>query len=203
MGEPPKYRDGEWLERKYHGEGLTQQEMADECGVAVGTISAWMADWNIPAERDPEERFWEKVGPREPGECWEWQATLVDDRYGHFWLDDRLVLAHRAAYRFERGEIGDNNVLHTCDNTKCVNPNHLYLGDQTDNANDMWERDRHPGPGHEGTDNPAAVLTEDDVRDIRSRCKSGEPQHSVADDYPIGQGHISDIVRRKLWKGVE
>ena len=39
---PPKYRDADWLVARYHGDGWTQREMADACGVSPRTIRTWM-----------------------------------------------------------------------------------------------------------------------------------------------------------------
>lgn len=38
-----RYRNGWWLEHKYHGEGWTQREIGEECGVSPRTIRKWMA----------------------------------------------------------------------------------------------------------------------------------------------------------------
>ena len=59
------------------------------------------------------------------------------------------------------------SVLHTCDNPWCVNPEHLFLGDQLTNIRDMDAKGRRARVGSKGTDHPRAKLSERDVLSIR------------------------------------
>lgn len=86
-------------------------------------------------------RFWEKVDIKEPEECWEWQASTFGGRYGSFKYKGKSILAHRFAYILAYGSIKDGlQILHKCDNMRCVNPKHLYEGTQSDNMKDRSER---------------------------------------------------------------
>jgi hypothetical protein len=59
----------------------------------------------------------------------------------------RHLLAHRFSYEMHVGPIPDGMmVLHSCDNSRCVNPAHLSIGTQTENMLDMHKRNRHPKP---------------------------------------------------------
>lgn len=76
--------------------------------------------------------------------CWIWQAATTSKGYGSFWLNGRQERAHRASYTLFRGPIPDGlRVLHHCDTPACVNPEHLYLGTDLDNARDRDQRARN------------------------------------------------------------
>jgi hypothetical protein len=91
-----------------------------------------------------EERFWSKVR-RHPTDCWEWQGYRMNKGYGSVHVKPGRggkVLAHRLAYEFANGPVGDFYVLHKCDNPACVRPSHLFLGNQQDNIRDMHAKGR-------------------------------------------------------------
>lgn len=87
--------------------------------------------------RTSEARFWSKVKGGEA--CWLWQgATTGSLGYGHFRGRGGVhEYAHRVSWEMAHGPIPDGAlVLHRCDVPTCVRPDHLYLGTNTDNAND-------------------------------------------------------------------
>ena len=91
-----------------------------------------------------EARFYKKIKIVESG-CWEWQAARYNNKhmYGSFSYNGKKTLAHRASYVIYNGDIPNGLlVCHTCDNEKCVNPNHLFLGTQKDNMQDMISKNR-------------------------------------------------------------
>ncbi|CAB5223992.1 hypothetical protein UFOVP389_27 [uncultured Caudovirales phage] len=99
---------------------------------------------------DPTTRFFSKVLITD--DCWLWQGGLDNDGYGLFQLDGKQWRAHRYSQHIHNGL--DNAlpvVMHTCDNPRCVNPNHLQNGTVQDNSLDKISKGRHKGwtfPNH-------------------------------------------------------
>jgi hypothetical protein len=151
------------------------------------------------------ERFWAKVD--KSGECWEWTAGLNNTGgYGVFHLNlGKPVLAHRYSYiihhpltndLWEHREIC---VCHRCDNPKCVNPAHLFLGSRSDNMKDMVMK----GRGLTGEKNGHSKLTEAQVREIRGRWSAGGiKKKQLALEYGVKHQVVSKIILRKSWKHI-
>ncbi len=87
-------------------------------------------------------KFMSRVA-RVPGGCWNWTASCATPGYGQFWYRGRLQAAHRFSYEMFSGRSPSGfDVLHSCDNRKCVNPEHLSTGDATENMRQASQRGR-------------------------------------------------------------
>ena len=90
-----------------------------------------------------EVRFNNKYIINEQTDCWEWQCATNNIGYGFFRDGDKMRTAHRVSYELFKGPIPKGMVVcHKCDNPKCVNPDHLWLGTMQDNYNDMVSKGR-------------------------------------------------------------
>jgi hypothetical protein len=86
-------------------------------------------------------RFHEKVQQGEADACWPWLGAEHGKGYGGISIRGRSQPAHRVAYELACGAIPAGLwVLHRCDNPKCVNPAHLFLGTHQDNMDDMKKK---------------------------------------------------------------
>lgn len=150
------------------------------------------------------ERFERLIDKRGPDECWPWIGGVTHGGYGRFYLADGVYVgSNRAAWLLYVGPIrADMHVCHRCDNPPCCNPAHLFVGTRSDNMTDAATKGRIPGPRLAGERNPAAILSADDVRQIRDRRASGETLRSLSSAFGVSQSTVSAIAHGRLWAGV-
>ena len=170
-------------------------------------------------KRNPVDRLLEKLDMGE-GEisCWNWQAGLYKTGYGCFRMGGVGSLktgAHRAAYILLVGDIPYGMlVLHKCDNKRCCNPKHLFLGTHADNSFDMVNKGRaatgdkngsrkYPERLKRGENHPQARLTVDQVRKIREDYIAGTfTLTHLAKIHQTDYTNISLIGRKKTWRHI-
>jgi len=150
------------------------------------------------------ERFWEYVPNRPEGDCWEWAGTANQRGYGVIRMAGtrKKKQATHVALFVKTGRWVPTGMAacHRCDNPRCVNPDHLFVGTYSDNMRDMVAKGRHKSPPPQcfprGSAHHSAKLTEEAVREIRDSC---ENQPKLAAKYGVCQQTISDIRRRVIW----
>ena len=126
--------------------------------------------------------------------CWLWKASTNGGRYGKFQLKSgHTVAAHRFSYMSYVGPIKDGlYVCHKCDNPRCVNPSHLFLGTPKENQQDM----RKKGRGLAGNSHPRTKLSDADARRVFDAPK--HVSHSeLAMKYNVSKTTISRIRKRQ------
>ncbi len=150
----------------------------------------------MPGGRPREEplpRFLQKIKVAESG-CHEWQALMHRDGYGKFCLNQKTIPAHRAAYLLLKGEIPEGMmVLHKCDNRKCVNPDHLYIGTAKDNCRDRRERCAWWG---------TMKYTASEIAKCKELYAAGLSQQKIGEILGMDQTTVSRFVRGKHLKRI-
>lgn len=152
----------------------------------------------ILAKTHTKEYVWKYVNKKSKDECWEFTRHLVDG-YGQIQINKKEYKAHRLVYELINGPIPDKmHVLHLCDNRKCCNPTHLYIGTNNDNVKDKVNKDRQS----RGERNHSK-LTEDQVLEIRRLYSNGGiSQKRLADMFGVGHTIVGNIILRKKWKHI-
>ena len=144
--------------------------------------------------------FWSKIDRSSEDGCWNWIA--YKSRYGYGRLgtaNNKVSLAHRVSWMIHNGNIPEDQcVLHKCDNTGCVNPDHLFLGTQADNMHDMKAKRRAAS----GENHSHVKLNETQVRVIRAYLGAGITGRKLAEIFGRSDVTISDIKRRTTWSHI-
>lgn len=142
-----------------------------------------------------EERFWSKVDRTDLFSCWEWQASTNQGSIGYGQITERVdgkvsfLYAHRVSWVMANGPIPDGSqVLHRCDNPKCCNPAHLYLGTAADNMADKAARGRS-----------RSRLKPEQVLKIVELHGSGWTVKRLARKFNVSESSVTSIIRGKTW----
>lgn len=122
--------------------------------------------------------------------------------YGRIMHQGRNCLAHKLTYELRWGLVPEGLcVLHRCDNPKCVNVDHLFLGTRADNNADKVAKNRQSRlTGSPGERRPLAKLRNEDIPKIRADPR---PQSKIAAEYGISQAVISRIKTGRNWRHVQ
>ena len=155
----------------------------------------------MPRKIQPiEDRFWPKVS--KSSGCWNWTANRLRSkdgtkRYGLIGGGGRkggTLYAHRVSWEIHNGAIPEGMcVCHSCDNTACVNPKHLFLGTHKQNMEDMSRKGRSVGKTgpKSGT---TAKLSRKEVQEMQKRYTNGETQSGLAAEYSVSTATVSNYV---------
>lgn len=178
------------------GYGITQANK--RAGISKKRIKKLIPKYNLQARI---QRFWSQVQKGSPSECWPWLGYTGPNGYGVFnfreLIGKRNRNTHRIAWFLHNNQIveDDMQILHTCDNSLCCNPNHLYMGTPLDNMRDRDSR---------GRGRSDRLFTEQAVIDMRKRHNEGESMASIRrNSYPnIGYSVVLSAIRGFTYKNV-
>ena len=129
--------------------------------------------------------------------CWDWRGFIRPDGYTRVKFGSRKtsVGGHVVSWMIKHKRIIKKGecILHKCDNRKCCNPKHVYLGTHLENSIDMLNRNRHP----------LIKLNVGKVKNIKNLIAIGVPLTKIAKKFNVHWATINDIKYGKTWKHVK
>jgi hypothetical protein len=132
---------------------------------------------------------------KEENGCWISSRCIRKDGYSALKINGQEVLAHRLSFSLFKIEIPyDKIVCHTCDRRNCVNPDHLYLGNDSLNALDRQKRNK--SSCQKGEKNHRAKLTEEQAKEIKKMKKT---KKEISQLYNIHTSTVAQIRSGRLW----
>lgn len=133
-------------------------------------------------------------------ECWNWTGRTYPSGYGVTYLNFKNKGVHRlSAHIFSNFDLNSKkSILHKCNNRKCFNPRHLYIGTQADNCRD---RDL-AGRQYCGERHHYAKLTKIKILKAKRLFEIGIVQQEIAKKLGISYPTINKVLRGKTWKHI-
>lgn len=141
-------------------------------------------------------------------ECWNWKQCTQSNGYGRIRVEGKTHYVHRYVYQLLHGPIPKRrDICHECDNRKCCNPAHLFMGTRLANMRDATSKGRiSRGVMHSLATTSAArsrrstKLTLEDARRIRMLRAQGQTTAALASQFGVDPSNIRLIVSGKAWK---
>lgn len=157
------------------------------------------------AEKQTAESFWSRVKRGTDDECWPWQGACNNSGYGSVGWHGKVYCAHRIAAwltgmvtqpeapdRFDTG-----HVLHRCDNRPCCNPNHFFIGTQSENQKDAYAKKRKVQP--QGSAHANAKLTVKGVERVRKQYAKLGSFAAVARLHGVCETTIANVIKGRTY----
>jgi hypothetical protein len=139
-----------------------------------------------PFNEDIYHKICSKISEDDETGCWN---IICFDNYPRISIGKRKVRLNRLMLAWNGTEAIDKFACHTCNNSKCVNPDHLYWGSSEDNMRDKIMA----GHGYK------QVLSANDVKNIRDLKRRGAGNKPLAQVYNVSNSMINRIVNGKRW----
>lgn len=159
-------------------------------------------------------RFYKQAMIMDSG-CIEWQGSISQAGYGQISIDCKSVLVHRLSWNIFNGKIPKGLfICHKCDNPKCCNPDHLFLGTPKDNMQDAWAKGRMGTPKSmqemslgikdhiKGEKHSGSKLKEKHVREILVLNGLGVKDKELGVKFGVSHSTINDVIHNRTWKHI-
>jgi len=163
-----------------------------------GRYAARKAGLDVPKQKPglPAKDFWSQVNKTDG--CWLWTGYVNRDGYGLHHAHNKIIRSHRYVLEYvEKIPLEKMIVMHKCDNPACCNPAHLAIGTHADNQLDKTNKNRQA----KGESNGSSILTEEQVREMRSKYKPNIYTYKMlADEYKVNKDTVQKAVRGIYWK---
>ena len=170
-------------------------------GHVKGQPQRYLLGHNPTGYRSVENYFWSFITPASADTCWEWQSeTQMVNGYGSFQFQGKRYYAHRISWELHNGQpIPDGyHVCHKCDNPRCANPHHLFIGTNLENIKDKIRKNRQT----KGTDQHYAKLNAEMVTEMRKMSTQGNTYRSIANHFGVVISVAWEAINRVTWKHV-
>jgi hypothetical protein len=126
--------------------------------------------------------------------CWVWRGKVGGPGYPRMTRRCVMVTGHRLSYQLFNGDIGALHVCHSCDNKRCLNPEHLFLGTHQDNMTDAAIK------GRMGTQRKLTVAAVRRIRAIHANKQGSYGE--LSREFHVGSSTIAKVVCRQIWRHV-
>lgn len=137
-------------------------------------------------------------------DCWEWTGKLTKSGYGYIRYKGLQWRAHRLSYLLFKGDYNrELFVCHKCDNPKCVNPEHLFLGTCKDNTRDSIDKGRFYQKYEAGNKPQNRLISDKKARAIKATIKGSNcPLTWISEYYKVPYQLVKDIKGGRSYKNV-
>lgn len=181
--------------------GLPHREIAAALGIsrqAVGyRLNVLGLTRRSPRRGDDNARFDRFVERAGAEECWLWMGPLFKDGYGMFSRWPRVVRAHRFAFERSFGP-PSGEVMHECDEPRCVNPRHLRDGTRAENEADKLAKGRQARGERHG----CARYSADQVERVKALLSERIPRQQIAEATGVRLATVHTIASGRQWREV-